>query len=309
MLSTEDQWKVVMAAVPVTFSEEEEYQHKYSTDHVNIIEKHSRQTGKAGMDILLEEWGSSGVVRPTVGDLYLLCNSLELYRAADFLLDQLIGGEKPTRSFSLSVTGPASSVVEQYKIPPDILTEDLNKQLDSLMDDSQELKSPGQASSTDSFSQLHSPLPHFNFSFLQTVTNHFSDIPFSEGGNKIGAGAFGSVYHGTLSGQLGLTGPVAVKKILRDLVKNEEQFNNEVEIMSLVEHENLLKLLAYSCDGEDLCLLYPFMENGSLEDRLAMRITMKPPLNPSQRLNISCDTAKGLQYLHSSSHSKPLVHR
>ena len=311
MLSSEDQWKVVMAAVPCSFAEDVEYQHKYSTDHVNIIDNYSRQTGKLGMDVLLDEWGCSGKVRPTVSDLYLLCSSLELYRAADFLLEQLMAGDKPSRSFSLTVSNPAPApLVEQYKIPPDIDTEELNKKLDSLIVDSQEVKSPAQSASPDCISELHSPLPHFTFSFLQTITNNFCDLPFSEGGNKIGAGAFGSVYHGKLSGQLGLVNTsVAVKRILRDLVKNEEQFNNEVEIMSLVSHPNLLTLLAYSCDGDDLCLLYPYMENGSLEDRLAMRITMKPALSPMQRLKISCGTAEGLQYLHSASHNKPLVHR
>ena len=300
---------MVMAAVPRSFDECEEFQHKYSTDHVNIIENYSRQTGKLGMDILLDEWGTSGRVRPTVADLYLLCSSLELYRAADFLLEQLMGGEKPTRTFSLAVNGAAQTEVldvNHYHIPANIDTDELNKQLDSLIVDSQELK-PG---SPDCISQLQSPLPTFSFSFLQTITNNFCDLPFSSGGNKIGAGAFGSVYHGKLSGQLGLVNTsVAVKRILRDLVKNEEQFNNEVEMMGLVSHPNLLTLLAYSCDGDDLCLLYPFMENGSLEERLAMRMTMKPPLTPMQRLKIASGTADGLQYLHSASHSKPLVHR
>ena len=301
---------MVMAAVPRSFDEVAEYQHKYSTDQVNIIESHSRQTGKLGMDILLDEWGTSGRVRPTVADLYLLCSSLELFRAADFLLEQLMGGQRPSRTFCLAVNGGAEAEVvdvnQRYHIPPNVDTAELNKQLDSLIVESEELK-PG---SGDCLSQLQSPLPHFTFSFLQTITNNFCDLPFSSGGNKIGAGAFGSVYHGKLSGQLGLVNTsVAVKRILRDLVKNEEQFNNEVEMMSLVSHPNLLTLLAYSCDGDDLCLLYPFMENGSLEERLAMRITMKPALTPMQRLKIASGTAEGLQYLHSASHTKPLVHR
>ena len=117
MLSTEEQWKTVMAAVPRSFDDSEEFQHKYSTDQVNIIENYSRQTGKLGMDVLLDEWGTSGRVRPTVADLYLLCSSLELFRAADFLLEQLMGGEKPSRTFSLAVNGAGQSEVLDY-IPP-----------------------------------------------------------------------------------------------------------------------------------------------------------------------------------------------
>ena len=129
MLSTEEQWKVVMAAVPRSFDELAEYQHKYSTDQVNIIESHSRQTGKLGMDILLDEWGTSGRVRPTVADLYLLCSSLELFRAADFLLEQLMGGQRPSRTFCLAVNGAAEAeVLNQRNLradPPPIVNENV----------------------------------------------------------------------------------------------------------------------------------------------------------------------------------------
>ena len=310
---------------------------KYTTDHVNTIATHSRQTGKMGMDILIDEWGTSGRVRPTVQDLYLMCDELQLFRAADFLLENLMEGEKPDQAvasskvvvverpvieprndagyvnFSVGVGEKDSKKpnVEEYNIPSNIDTDELNKQLDSLILESQEDKSPVQEEAAlDSIALIQSPLPHFAFGFLQTITNHFCDVPYSMGGNKIGAGAFGSVYFGRMSGQLGLVNTgVAVKRIARDMIKNEEQFNNEVEIMGLVSHPNLLTLLAYSCDGEDLCLLYPYMENGSLEDRLAMKMAGKPALSPMQRLKIAYGTGEGLQHLHSASHTKPLVHR
>ena len=332
ILSSEGQWKTVMASVPAP--EGSSFRYKYTTDHVNIIESHSRKTGKMGMDILIDEWGTSGKVRPTVEDLYLICDDLELFRAADFILDSLLDGDKPTKVItnSIKVEKPLSEKsnngsgiktknaescsegkpnIQNFNIPKDLDTDELNKQLDSLILESQEQKSPVlEEAALDSINVLTTTLPHFNFGFLQTLTNNFCDVPFSTGGNKIGAGAFGSVYYGRLSGQLGLANTaVAVKRIARDMIKNEEQFNNEVEIMALVSHPNLLTLLAYSCDGEDLCLLYPYMENGSLEDRLAMRMTGKPALTPMQRLKIAWGTGEGLQHLHSASHTKPLVHR
>ena len=333
-----------MAAVPGSGSDKNG-SCKYSTDHVNIIDNHCKKTGKLGMDVLIDEWGTSGKVRPTVEDLYFLCDQLQLYRAADFILDSLMGGIKPTKVLSetdlvnVTVKGMVKEVVTErpvmeptngagyvniniakdqqnpdlrdFKIPKNLDTDELNKQLDSLILDSQEQKSPvNEDLSLDSIALIQSPLPHFAFGFLRTITNNFCEIPYSAGGNKIGAGAFGSVYFGKLDGQLGLVNTgVAVKRIARDMVQNEEQFNNEVEIMGLVAHQHLLTLLAYSCDGEDLCLLYPYMENGSLEDRLAMRIKGKSPLTPMQRLKIAYGTGEGLQHLHSASHTKPLVHR
>ena len=89
ILSLDDQWKVVMAHVQMS---PDNPTNKYSTDDVNILDKHSKQTGKQGMDILLDEWGTSGRVRPTVTDLFSLCHSLELYRAADFIQQDLLGG-------------------------------------------------------------------------------------------------------------------------------------------------------------------------------------------------------------------------
>ena len=346
-MSSEDHWKTVMAAVPGPGTGHHST-YKYTTEHVHIIETHSRQTGKLGMDILIDEWGTSGKVRPTVEDLYLLCDELQLYRASDFILENMMDGEKPTKVITdkstkvitdtevmatnkvvteKPVIEPSNGAdagyvnikvdtsdkkpkVSDYPIPGNVHSDELNKQLHSLILDSQEQRSPGSEEALDSIALVQSPLPHFAYGFLQTITNNFCDIPYSAGGNKIGAGAFGSVYYGQLTGQLGLVNTgVAVKKIARDMISNEEQFNNEVEMMGLVAHDNLLTLLAYSCDGEDLCLLYPYMENGSLEDRLAMTMPGKPPLNPMQRLKIAYGTGEGLQHLHSASHTKPLVHR
>ena len=49
-------------------------------------------------------------------------------------------------------------------------------------------------------------------------------------------------------------------------------FRSEVEIMSKYNHENLLKLIGYSANRSECCLVYSFMSNGSLEDRLACKV-------------------------------------
>lgn len=35
-----------------------------------------------------------------------------------------------------------------------------------------------------------------------------------------------------------------------------------------VEHENILPLMGFSCDGPELCLVYEYMYNGSLSSNL-----------------------------------------
>lgn len=52
----------------------------------------------------------------------------------------------------------------------------------------------------------------------------------------------------------------------------QQLFRTEVELMSRYTHENLLKLLGYSTNGPDSCLVYAYMPNGSLEARLACEV-------------------------------------
>lgn len=352
ILSADDQWKGLMAAIPRSM---EDRTNKYTTDHVRLIEQASHRTGKPGMDILIDEWGTSGKIRPTVEDLLRLCYEQDLIRAADFVRNDILGGdvmfdlnnwqngsaEDQVRTENFIQNNAIFNKTPPYvnfavnKIPPphedvtrvvsdspidgprtgttrklvDFRTatqEQLNDCLSSLLisaDDQSIREIP------EDISLIQSTLPQFSYSFLQTITNNFSNIPYSRGGSRIGEGAFGSVYFGRLSGQLGLENKaIAVKRLNRGTVKVEEQFNYEVEVMGYVEHPNLLRLLAYSNDGDELCLLYPFMENGSLEERLSL-VTGKPPLLPMQRLKIAYGASEGIKYLHNSSHTKPLVHR
>lgn len=52
----------------------------------------SKSTQQSPTMILLDEWGTSGHVRPTVDHLFTLLMRLELYRAADFVAVQMLKG-------------------------------------------------------------------------------------------------------------------------------------------------------------------------------------------------------------------------
>ena len=168
ILSIEDQWKTVMAHVKMS---PDDQSNKYSSDHVNIIDKHSKQTGKPGMEILLDEWETSGRIRPTVEDLFRLCESLVLFRAYDYILDDLLGGvpagepvkksvkinpiekqakelnpQKQAKEFKeqkqITPTGYVNIPVQEkqdqkpivdFKLGMEMNTDELNKQLDSLL--------------------------------------------------------------------------------------------------------------------------------------------------------------------------------
>ena len=51
-----------------------------------------------------------------------------------------------------------------------------------------------------------------------------------------------------------------------------EMYINILFMCCRLSHENILRLLGYSEDGECICLVYPYMSNGSLEDCLACKV-------------------------------------
>ncbi|ESQ32145.1 hypothetical protein EUTSA_v10005575mg [Eutrema salsugineum] len=117
---------------------------------------------------------------------------------------------------------------------------------------------------------------------------------------KIGEGGYGPVYKGELDHT-----PVAIKVLRPDAAQGRKQFQQEVEVLSCIRHPNMVLLLG-ACP-EYGCLVYEFMENGSLEDRLLRRGNSQP-LSWRKRFEIAADIATALSFLH---HAKPepLVHR
>uniref|UniRef100_A0A3Q2XIN6 Interleukin-1 receptor-associated kinase 4 n=1 Tax=Hippocampus comes TaxID=109280 RepID=A0A3Q2XIN6_HIPCM len=144
---------------------------------------------------------------------------------------------------------------------------------------------------------------NFSYNELMEITGNFDERATSDGGCRLGEGGFGTVFKGFLRDK-----PVAVKKLnLIDDISPDElqvQFNQEVQTLTLLKHENLVDMVGYSSDGQYPCLVYAFMANGSLLDRLAC-FESSPPLSWRQRCLIADGTARGLEYLHSNHH----VHR
>lgn len=79
----------------------------------------------------------------------------------------------------------------------------------------------------------------------------------------------------------------------------------QLEILSKTRHRHLLLLLGACLDRA--CLVYEYMENGSLEDRLQCK-GGTAPLPWYHRFRIAWEIALALIYLHSSK-PKPIIHR
>jgi Leucine-rich repeat (LRR) protein len=119
----------------------------------------------------------------------------------------------------------------------------------------------------------------------------------------VGCGGFGMVYRATLADG----SEVAVKRLSGDFWQMEREFRAEVETLSRVRHRNLVPLQGYCRAGKDRLLIYPYMENGSLDHWLHERGGGGALAWPA-RLGIARGAARGLAHLHASSEPR-VLHR
>nr|XP_028966141.1 probable LRR receptor-like serine/threonine-protein kinase At5g45780 isoform X3 [Malus domestica] len=143
-----------------------------------------------------------------------------------------------------------------------------------------------------------SHLKRFSFRELQIATSNFSSK------NILGQGGYGVVYKGCLPNRT----MMAVKRLRDPNFTGEVQFQTEVEMIGLALHRNLLRLYGFCMTPNERLLIYPFMPNGSVADRLRETGREKPSLDWNRRLCIALGAARGLLYLHEQCNPK-IIHR
>ncbi|KAK2404358.1 phytosulfokine receptor [Trifolium repens] len=145
---------------------------------------------------------------------------------------------------------------------------------------------------------------------LSRATNNFS--PY----RVVGDGSFGLVYKARLS-----TGDVvAVKKLSPDAFQGFREFAAEMETLSKLSHDNIVKILGYWASGPERLLVYEYIEKGNLDqwlhepsspthpnDDVFSTDIIRSPLSWETRVNIIRGVAHGLCYLHGL--QKPIIHR
>ncbi|XP_027354199.1 receptor-like protein kinase 7 [Abrus precatorius] len=137
--------------------------------------------------------------------------------------------------------------------------------------------------------------------------------------NLIGKGGSGNVYRVTLSNGKEL----AVKHIwntdfttgkrswsgtpmLAKRSGKSKEFDAEVQALSSVRHVNVVKLYCSITSEDSSLLVYEYLPNGSLWDRL--HTSRKMELDWETRYEIAVGAAKGLEYLHHGC-ERPVIHR
>uniref|UniRef100_A0A8D0W463 Interleukin-1 receptor-associated kinase 4 n=1 Tax=Sus scrofa TaxID=9823 RepID=A0A8D0W463_PIG len=285
-IDPQEGWKKLAVAIKKPSGDD-----RYNQFHIRRFEA-LLQTGKSPTCELLFDWGTTNC---TVGDLVDLLVQNEFFAPASLLLPDAV--PKPINTLPSKVT----VTVEQKQMPlygsnRTSVMPCQNPEHNSMPPDS---SSPESKSLEVSDTRFHS----FAFCELKDVTNNFDERPVSIGGNKMGEGGFGVVYKGYMNNRA-----VAVKKLAAvvDISTEElkQQFDQEIKVLAKCQHENLVELLGFSSDGDDLCLVYVYMSNGSLLDRLSC-LDDTPPLSWYMRCKISQGAANGLSFLHENHH----IHR
>jgi hypothetical protein len=128
-------------------------------------------------------------------------------------------------------------------------------------------------------------------------------IDFSEitVGRMIGEGAFGKVHEGKWRGKA-----VAIKLLICQELRNDilNEFQSEVEIMSVLRHPNICRLLGACMDPPNRALVVELLQRGSLWGVLR---TNRKSIDLEMRTRFIYDTAKGMSYLHHF--ERPILHR
>ncbi|KAJ7555580.1 hypothetical protein O6H91_05G045700 [Diphasiastrum complanatum] len=139
---------------------------------------------------------------------------------------------------------------------------------------------------------------------LQEMRKATNDFCYSR---LLGEGGFGRVYRGILSmGQV-----VAIKQMdpaLSSSAQGEREFRVEVDILSRLNHPNLVNLIGYCADKGHRILVYEFMPQGNLQEHLHGIVRVR--MDWCTRVGVAVGVAKALKYLHTGpATGNPVIHR
>ncbi|XP_042964609.1 U-box domain-containing protein 33-like isoform X2 [Carya illinoinensis] len=166
--------------------------------------------------------------------------------------------------------------------------DELQMERDHAQKEAEGLKKKGEGSSGHMLE-----LPEFSLSKIAEATQDFNES------QKIGQGGYGNIYIGRIQTE------VAIKMLHSQGSQGSQEFQMEVGVLGQLRHPNLVKLIG-SCP-EAFALIYEYLPNGSLEDRLKCKDN-SPPLSWQTRLRIAIELCSVLVYLHSSTRPHTIVH-
>ncbi|XP_077248274.1 salt tolerance receptor-like cytoplasmic kinase 1 [Tasmannia lanceolata] len=149
-----------------------------------------------------------------------------------------------------------------------------------------------QSHSTDLSKDL---VRRFSWEEIESLTMNFS--------SAIGEGGFSTVYLACFADST-----LGALKIHTNSERLNRVFKQELEVLMHIRHENIVKLLGYCDEREEGVLVFEYIANGSLHDKLFnIQEGMGPLLTWNRRMLIAFQLARAIEYLHDNC-SLPIVH-
>ncbi|XP_034693241.1 probable L-type lectin-domain containing receptor kinase S.5 [Vitis riparia] len=157
----------------------------------------------------------------------------------------------------------------------------------------------GFSASTGVYAQINS-VKSWEFSGLEAATENFNSH------NLLGRGGFGTVYKGVLVNR-----EVAVKRFSRNSHEGKRDFMAEITTISNLHHRNLVKLLGWCHERDELLLVYEFIPNKSLDKLVFCNQNHGVETNPvtlnwERRHGVIYGVAQALDCLHNGCEKRVL---
>lgn len=119
----------------------------------------------------------------------------------------------------------------------------------------------------------------------------------------LGKGMFGTTYKAALEDAT----TVVVKRV-KELTIGRREFEQQMEVVGNIRHENVAALRAYYYSKDEKLMVYDYFNQGSVSGLLhANRGEDRTPLDWETRLRIAIGTARGIAHIHTQANGK-LVH-
>ncbi|KAL2941827.1 Proline-rich receptor-like protein kinase PERK3 [Bienertia sinuspersici] len=152
----------------------------------------------------------------------------------------------------------------------------------------------------DQFSDLSAEsgaiVPVNRFKYFAKELEGFHDKYSSSWGSS-------QVYHGCLP-----DGKELAVKILKPSDNVMQEFIAEVDIITTINYKNIISLLGYCLEEDNLILVYDYLSRGSLEENLHGDETKARAFGWEERYKVAVGVAEALDYLHNRD-SQPVIHR
>jgi len=116
----------------------------------------------------------------------------------------------------------------------------------------------------------------------------------------LGKGAFGTAYRAVLE-----DATTVVVKRLKDVNAGRREFEQQMELVGRIRHDNVVELRAYYYSKDEKLLVYDYYSRGSVSNMLhGKRGEDRIPLDWQTRLKIALGAARGIAHIHTENNGK-----